>query len=282
MSQSTHADQHPSSEPDPLLEYLAEPQSARAPVRPPAPAAPAELVEKTADAGAPAAEPAKLESDPELRRRMELVERLLEKSAIEISTLKSDLATLVSAFDDIKKRPGRRFSQPPVAPPRRWSGAASAVAAVLLIVTGFALWGVISAASNDDPDLTRIETVSVEPVEQPAAVATPFVPPIEVQKAPVSTVLPARDVPARAESAPRNQPRPTAAYVGTLTVDASPAGEVFLNRENVGRTPLRLENLRAGSHLIWIERDGFRRWTRVVPVAANSISRVTADLDPGR
>ena len=38
------------------------------------------------------------------------------------------------------------------------------------------------------------------------------------------------------------------------------------NRKTVGSTPLRVEKLRAGSHLIWIERDGYRRWTRVVAV----------------
>ena len=37
-----------------------------------------------------------------------------------------------------------------------------------------------------------------------------------------------------------------------------------------------LENLRAGSHLIWIERDGYRRWTRVVQVPADRVTRVSA------
>jgi hypothetical protein len=67
--------------------------------------------------------------------------------------------------------------------------------------------------------------------------------------------------------------------MGTLSIDAAPAGNVFINRQPAGRTPLRAENLRAGSHLIWIERDGYRRWTRVVAVAADRVTRVTADLD---
>ena len=49
--------------------------------------------------------------------------------------------------------------------------------------------------------------------------------------------------------------------------------------ESAGPTPVRLDNLRAGSHLIWIERDGYRRWTRVVQVPADQISRVFADLE---
>jgi hypothetical protein len=69
-------------------------------------------------------------------------------------------------------------------------------------------------------------------------------------------------------------------FVGTLTIDAEPAGEVFVNRRSAGRTPLRLDNLPAGSHLIWIEREGYRRWTRVVAVVADRVSRISASLDP--
>ncbi len=78
-------------------------------------------------------------------------------------------------------------------------------------------------------------------------------------------------------------PAPAAAkrvtYVGTLSIDADPDGEVFIDRKPAGRTPLRVPNLRAGSHLIWIERDGYRRWTRVVNVPADRVSRVSADLE---
>ena len=69
-------------------------------------------------------------------------------------------------------------------------------------------------------------------------------------------------------------------YVGALSIDSQPGGEVFLNRESAGRTPLRLNNLRAGSHLIWVERDGYRRWTRVVQVPADRVTRLFADLEP--
>jgi hypothetical protein len=77
-----------------------------------------------------------------------------------------------------------------------------------------------------------------------------------------------------------NSPPRVVSYVGTLTIDAEPAGDVFVNRKRVGRTPMRLEDLRAGSHLIWIEREGYRRWTRVVAVAADRISRVSVSLEP--
>jgi hypothetical protein len=70
------------------------------------------------------------------------------------------------------------------------------------------------------------------------------------------------------------------AYVGTLSVDAAPVGQVSIDRQAAGRTPLRAENLRAGSHLIWIEREGYKRWTRVVAVTADRVTRVSAKLEP--
>ena len=69
-------------------------------------------------------------------------------------------------------------------------------------------------------------------------------------------------------------------YVGTLSIDAAPGGQVSINGKPAGRTPLRVANLKAGSHLVWIEREGYRRFTRVVPVPADRVSRVWADLEP--
>jgi len=68
-------------------------------------------------------------------------------------------------------------------------------------------------------------------------------------------------------------------YVGSLSIDSQPGGEVFLDRESAGHTPLRLTNLKAGSHLIWIERDGYRRFTRVIEVPSDRVTRLFADLE---
>jgi len=69
-------------------------------------------------------------------------------------------------------------------------------------------------------------------------------------------------------------------YFGTLSIDAEPGGDVYIDRRMVGRTPQRVANLRAGSHLVWIERDGYRRYTTVVQVPANRVSRVSVALEP--
>jgi hypothetical protein len=98
--------------------------------------------------------------------------------------------------------------------------------------------------------------------------------------------LPVAESPKAAASTntpPRAEPQPAperAGYVGTLSIDASPDGQVLVNGKDAGRTPLRLENLKAGAHLIWVERDGYRRWTKVVDVPAGKISRVFANLEP--
>jgi hypothetical protein len=76
------------------------------------------------------------------------------------------------------------------------------------------------------------------------------------------------------------QPQQPSRYVGTLSIDADPGGEVFVDRQSAGHAPLRLANLRAGSHLIWIERDGYHRFTRVVQVIADRVTRLSAELEP--
>jgi len=71
----------------------------------------------------------------------------------------------------------------------------------------------------------------------------------------------------------------TAQYVGVLDVDSEPTGGVvFVDRQQVGETPLQLTELRAGSHLVRIERDGYDRWTTAVFVVADKQTRVSAKL----
>jgi hypothetical protein len=331
VSQPDHAAVNRSPEGDPLLEFFAEPGFVPViPDRgaPPAPAESSQPVEKAADAHTPVGRVEADDLHAELRGRIDRAERLLDKTLIEVSSLKSDLATLVSALEDIRKKQSRRleFARPlgPPAAPSRFPRLGTAAAALALIVCGLALWGAFSIASYDISEPPPIDggagDTSSAPAEA-APAATAMTPPVAIQQtAAVATVLPSRDVPAgdvtagavpvrdapvrnvparpgpardvaardvaaratadpRIEKPERAEPRMVTNYVGTLTVDANPEGEVFLNRKNVGRTPVRLENLRAGSHLIWIERDGYRRWTRVVPVAADRVSRVSADLE---
>lgn len=286
MSQPIHADPSASPEPDPLLAFFAEESEPSTPLKGEQ-AASAEKPAELAHPGEPAeAVDPRHEVTEDLRLRVQRAERLLERSLIEITTLKSDLATLVSAVEDIKRRqnrPGVPIA-PPAPPGKRTSSWRAAVAAVVLLTFATLAWGLVTIVSEDLPE-PPIEEAAPAGAPAPSVDAAP--PPAEIQNAAIVSVTPAtiarpRDVVARGDPPPRvaSRSRSPTRYVGTLTIDSSPAGEVFVDRQSAGRTPLRLEKLRAGSHLIWIEREGYRRWTRVVAVAANRISRVSATLDP--
>ena len=272
---------------DPLQDFLAEP-----PTQPPP-----QLAESKQDDHPAGGGPA-VSAPPDVAVRVSGAEQVLERVVVDVSNLRSDVATLVSAIDDIKKRqirrPGERLGAVPVPAPRRPRNQGAAAAGAAVMVMTIIAWAVVSMGSyrlpepeSQPPGAELVEPVAETPLSGEGAGVTPGV---HLQNAAAVTGVavpavappPPAAPPPRAEprAEPRPEPRARVTYVGTLTIDASPAGEVFVNRKSVGRTPVRVEKLRAGSHLIWIQRDGYRRWTRVVPVAANRISRVSADLDP--
>jgi hypothetical protein len=68
---------------------------------------------------------------------------------------------------------------------------------------------------------------------------------------------------------------------GALAVDSRPAGaNVFLDNRLIGTTPLALENLAEGEHIVRLEREGYRPWTSSVRVAGGERSRIAASLEP--
>jgi hypothetical protein len=92
--------------------------------------------------------------------------------------------------------------------------------------------------------------------------------PIEPVSAPVplSTPVLARNTPA-------------GSFLGTLVIESDPVGAtVFVNRERVGETPLTLPDLRAGSRVIWLESDGYQRWSAGVLVPADKNTRLNVKL----
>src|SRR4029079_13148896 len=69
------------------------------------------------------------------------------------------------------------------------------------------------------------------------------------------------------------------AFIGALDIDSVPAGStVFIDAKLAGATPLQVTELRAGSHVVRIVRDGHRRWTASVPVPADKRTRIKATL----
>jgi hypothetical protein len=83
---------------------------------------------------------------------------------------------------------------------------------------------------------------------------------------------------ARAPAA-RQQPADEG-FVGELAVDSRPSGaRVFLDGKPVGTTPLGVTRVAAGTHVIRIERDGYRRWSSSIRVVSGERNRVTASLE---
>ena len=65
-------------------------------------------------------------------------------------------------------------------------------------------------------------------------------------------------------------------------VESVPSGAVvFINQKDAGRTPLQVRRLRAGSHVIRVEHEGYERWTTTALVPADRETRVSAKLQPG-
>jgi hypothetical protein len=78
--------------------------------------------------------------------------------------------------------------------------------------------------------------------------------------------------PARRESASR--------FTGTVLFDSRPTGvRVYLDNTFIGLTPLQVADVRAGSHAVRFEKDGYRRWTAAVQINAGERNRVAASLE---
>lgn len=199
------------------------------------------------------------EFDSRVRRLDESVERL----RTDVSSLKLELATLISALRESQPQSKRPTPRPvPVVAPARTPSFIPA-AAVVVMAAALLLWQ-LAATKRADRE-TAASAIAAAQAPRPSQ--PPVAPTIE-------------------EAAQATEPpltplvRPTI-YKGTLTVTADhPGADVYVNRKPVGKAPVRLRNLRAGAHLVWIESEGYRRWTRVITVPAERVTRVSADLEP--
>jgi hypothetical protein len=261
---------------DPLAAFNAELAAADSPQKPVDP--PPSAAAPTTDGPVP------------LRLRLAQAQRSLDHAQGEIAELQLNVATLVSAVEEINKRLSRRPevvpAPPPVPKPLRVDLLKIAVLPIICLAIGAALWALASGMIDSPEPVTSAEASLAPPIPSPAAADT--TPAVELQTVVANVAPPAVDSARQTARVAQDKPTPVpverrarqGAYVGTLSIDAAPAGEVWIDRQAAGRTPLRAENLRAGSHLIWIEREGYRRWTRVVAVTADRVTRVSAKLEP--
>jgi len=126
--------------------------------------------------------------------------------------------------------------------------------------------------------LTRESEPPVEeaPVAEsrPAPVARPAAPTPKAADPAPDAERPAprrRTEPEEAEPAPAAPAAPAAATTATLVLDSDvPGASVFINREYVGTTPLRLADLEPGSRQIKLTADGYEGIERAVDLTAGT------------
>jgi hypothetical protein len=168
-------------------------------------------------------------------------------------------------------------------------GGAGVGLAVLVVVGFFAMRPVEKPAPIERQ---RLPAQALPPldVSVPALSGTSVIPnesnaPAIVTRSPIASRPPATAVkpPATAaRQAPAGAPAtaPSAEYFGTLAIESTPPGAtVFVDRQAVGQTPLELPRVRAGSHAVRVEREGYQRWTAAVNVPASTVTHVSVKLD---
>jgi hypothetical protein len=75
-------------------------------------------------------------------------------------------------------------------------------------------------------------------------------------------------------------PATTGGFTGDVVVESKPPGaKVYVDNKLAGTTPLSLQQVSAGNHVIRLEREGYRRWSASVRIVAAERNRVTASLE---
>jgi hypothetical protein len=68
--------------------------------------------------------------------------------------------------------------------------------------------------------------------------------------------------------------------VGAIEIETRPSGaRIRLDGAAAGVSPAVLDNVKAGSHTVRLELDGFRVWTTTVLIKAGTRTRIAASLE---
>lgn len=236
----------------------------------------------------------------DLRGQLRDAELALRLAAAEVGALKTQLDQLRGIVTDLTKEYARvehsrvlqkRHPQVPVPASLPQTTRRTRVVPTVGVLGALALVGVILTAAgnidrNDipivlppapvfiaaDPPLPDFTLNSVVPTAPPT------------QRPETTTRPPTAATKATAvKGQPSSTPVPLAELTGGLDVDSDPSGAaVFVDRKHIGETPIQLHGLRAGSHVIWVELEGYQRWTAGVLVPADKLTPVRATLQRGR
>lgn len=138
-----------------------------------------------------------------------------------------------------------------------------------------------SEAAVDSP---KVKTPVVVPPSEPPVPAESAAPP--AVKTPTSRSVSPGAATSRPSTPPRaTEPRqapPASPVVGTgsLMADSRPPGaRVILDGRAIGKTPLKLTNVKSGPHTVRLEMAGYRPWTTEITVVAGRDTRVAGSLE---
>lgn len=155
---------------------------------------------------------------------------------------------------------------------------------LLLFVSGLIAGALVAVLSSEWPEETQNSLVSGESpsnsTENAAVAHAASAIPLPVgTTSPASTASPSV---AGSTGKPGLAIR-SAGFRGTLMVNSQPRGaSIFLNDRLVGRTPLRIAALPAGSRAVRLRLDGYQPWSRGVNIVANQSTTVSARLTPDK
>ena len=106
---------------------------------------------------------------------------------------------------------------------------------------------------------------------------------LNAESVPAGRRLQPSELTATRATAPAQEPVASSkdAFVGAITIDSYPVGaHVFLDGRLLGQTPVAASDMRAGSHVLRLDLDGYERWSAGVQVVTYKTVSVTARLQP--
>ena len=206
---------------------------------------------------------------------------------------RSPRAPVVIVADDDEEDEER---ERPARPPARHPGRLVAASALVIVVGGGAVWlGTSSAPASQTtaydasiPPAQSVPSAAPQGARADTAAAAVETPPPEPPREPVRrrpepvpvkrTLVARRTTPA-ASSPPRHlqrqAPAPASAEPALLSVNSVPWGSVYVDGQPVGNTPQIDLQVSSGSHLLRVERDGFRPYERKIELASGQRLRIT-------
>jgi hypothetical protein len=168
-------------------------------------------------------------------------------------------------------------SQPVKVPKRRrWP---AAVAGLVLLGSGgaaaYLVLGKGAAAPRQSPPAAAPETTATRPTAPPsttAAAPTQGSTTTTTAERGTGTEPERRPPPARPRTTPTQpvQAPPAAPAMGFVTIDAQPYGTVYIDRVEIGDTPVTRHELRPGRHIVEVRREGYRTTVDTVMITAGN------------